>query len=779
MSIEWTRAVLLAAEVTFAVIFLRALLTYLRHPDPLRRDVTLLFFPSALGFCVDMLRVAADGLPHWAEATTSAIQLSLPYLTLRLAGRLRPVPRWLTRTALAAYIISTLPAVLLPWPVPLGARIGVMIYYLSVQMIAALVFYREAHARTGANRARLMIAAAATAVLGLMILLRRYPLFDVSLILALISALGYLVAFLPPRWLRRLFATTAAHSVTERLLRAPAESAEQVWQTYAEIMREQTGADAVAVLLPDPESGELRRIAYDGEQIDAHVITLPMPVAPDVEGAVQLVNRHYNLFSEDDLRLLAELGGQAGLLAERQAINAELNASVVALTRANRAKSDFLANMSHELRTPLNAIIGFSDLMRLEEPDGDRRRVPADWVDHVHDSGRHLLRLINDILDLSKVEAGRMDLRLAPLRADTAIDELLTALSPIFTEKGLRVRTDLRPVTVLADRVRFRQIVENLLSNAAKFTPEGGTVTVTTGRDDDHAMVTVADTGVGISADDISRIFEEFQQAGDPERRHAGTGLGLALAKRLVEAHHGEIICESVPGEGSCFGVRMPAAKLPQPAAPSPADAHYVLVIEDDPQSAELTRTRLGHAGYRVEVTASGESGLALAHEHRPDAIILDLDLPGVDGGEVMRRLHADTRLASVPVLVVSIHDEGPPGVHDHFVKPVDQHALLSALANAIAAASAPLVLSGEDAVRQAFQEGLRAGSAGWAGGPRLGAHPASSISMGTSRRAPAYAGFGPMAEVAGVPTESPARRRTSPPHHLRNAVPPTQEAVR
>jgi len=283
-------------------------------------------------------------------------------------------------------------------------------------------------------------------------------------------------------------------------------------------------------------------------------------VPPDVEGAVLLFNRHRTLFSDDDLRLLAAIGGQAGILADRQEVAAALTASVDALTRANQAKSAFLANMSHELRTPLNAIIGFSDLMRVEEPDGDRRRVPAEWVEHIHTSGRHLLGLINDILDLAKVEAGRLDLRPAPLRVDTAVIELLTGLAPLFSTKDIEVRTDLPQVTAMADRVRFRQIVENLLSNAIKFTEPGGSVTVAVHRGGDDAYVSVADTGVGIAEADQERVFEEFQQVGDPDRQRAGTGLGLALTKRLAEAHGGEITLVSALGKGSTFTVRLPAA---------------------------------------------------------------------------------------------------------------------------------------------------------------------------------------------------------------------------
>ena len=771
MRADWSYLVLLAAEFTFAVLFLRALVGYLRRRDPLQRDVTLVFAPCTVLFCVDIVRRADGGsLPVWVNALSLTALLAQPYLTVRLAARLRSVPVWLQRTVLIVLAAVAGWLAFAPRPLDPGQVVIGVTSFLVAELIAAALLYGKARTRTGANRARLMIAAGATAAFGVMIVLigigsvpGTSPLFDTaSRVLALISGLGYLVAFVPPRWLRRVFSATAAQSVTERLLRAPVESAEQVWQIYADIMRVQTGTDAVAVLMPRADgmlapaayagpptatpdelgfadvtalirAGQPARlrdsdaalVAHFGDDLgDDFVTVLSMPVPPDAEGAVLLFNRHRSLFSDDDLRLLAALGGQAGVLAERQAVlsahrrmASELNASVEALTRASQAKSSFLANMSHELRTPLNAIIGFSDLMRLEEPDGDRRRVPAEWVEHIHTSGRHLLGLINDILDLAKVEAGRLDLRPAPLRADTAVHELLTGLAPLLGAKHLTLRTTLPEATVLADRVRFRQIVENLLSNAIKFTPEGGEIAVTVAAAGDMVEITVADTGVGIAEDDRERVFEEFQQVGDPERQRAGTGLGLALTKRLVEAHDGEITLVSASGEGSAFTVRLPAAPVLQLDHGPDAGAR-VLLIEDDPQSAELLSTQLVGAGYHVEVAGSGEAGLTAAGAHPPDAIVLDVALPGIDGFEVIRRLKADARLGGIPVFFATIIDERQAGLSlgadDYFVKPVDQAALLGALARKIAHRPAPrvLVVDHDDEVRRAIEDGLRAGGA-------------------------------------------------------------------
>jgi signal transduction histidine kinase len=606
MHVEWSALVLLAAEFTFAVLFLRALGGYLRRRDSLQGNVTLVFLPCTVVFCVDIARRAGSDLPMWVNLVSTTILLAQPYLTIRLAARLRAVPRWLDRLVLCGYVALAVPIIREPRPLDYRALVALVVGFSLSEAIPAALLFGKARTRAGANRARLMIAAGATLAFSFMILCiglsgiahGNPALLAASRVLALASGLGYLAAFLPPHWLRRVFSASAAHRVTERLLREPVDSSAHVWQLYAEIMREQTGADAVAVFMPRAD-GQLAQTAFAGPPVPTHpelgpgdltaliragrparlregtpavvahygdnlgddyVTVLGMPVPPDVEGAVLLFNRHRTLFSDDDLRLLAALGGQAGILAERQAIAVTLSASVAALTQANQAKSAFLANMSHELRTPLNAIIGFSDLMRVEEPDGDRRLVPAEWVEHIHTSGRHLLGLINDILDLAKVESGRLELHVTELRVDTAVAELLTGLAPLFTTKNIEVRTDLPEATAIADRVRFRQIVENLLSNAIKFTEPGGSVTVAVRHSAADVYVSVADTGVGIDAADHHRVFEEFQQVGDPDRQRAGTGLGLALTRRLVEAHGGEITLASALGSGSTFTVRLPAA---------------------------------------------------------------------------------------------------------------------------------------------------------------------------------------------------------------------------
>ena len=248
-------------------------------------------------------------------------------------------------------------------------------------------------------------------------------------------------------------------------------------------------------------------------------------------------------------------------MREEAALAQRLSATVHALEQASQAKSDFLASMSHELRTPLSAIIGFSALMRDEPLSGGKRSVPDEWIEHVHRSGDHLLALINDVLDLTKIEAGRINLEREPFDLGTALAESVEGLRPLADRKAIEMVLDREDGAITADRGRLRQIVYNLLSNAIKFTPDGGRITVEGRWFGDDARIAVRDTGVGIATDDLEHIFEEFRQVGDMKAREAGTGLGLALSRRLVEAHGGLISVTSSPGSGSRFEFVLPDSR--------------------------------------------------------------------------------------------------------------------------------------------------------------------------------------------------------------------------
>ncbi|MBS1116211.1 MAG: response regulator [candidate division NC10 bacterium] len=369
-------------------------------------------------------------------------------------------------------------------------------------------------------------------------------------------------------------------------------------------------------------------------------------------------------------------------VAER---TAALQVTNLELARSSHAKSEFLARMSHDLRQPLNAIVGFTDLLLMTEgePLSPKQRR---HLGHVAAASRQLLGLINDLRDLSRVESGRMEIHPEPCDVAALLEETL-ALFRTQTQDG-RVSLVLEMTSplsrLLADRVRVQQVLHNLLSNAFKFTPEGGFITVTAKQVGLELEVAVRDTGVGIPLEDQKRIFEAYEQAGPKEGQQKGVGLGLAIARRLVELHGGRIWVESAPGQGSTFTFRLPGACQVETGQVARDGSPLVLVIEDDMLTAGLIRTQLMEGGYRVALVASGHAGLGAAKRLLPQVITLDLGLPDLDGWEVLYRLKNDPATQGIPVLVVTAQDQGQLGPSlgavDWLTKPVDSKRLLTAL---------------------------------------------------------------------------------------------------
>ncbi len=379
-------------------------------------------------------------------------------------------------------------------------------------------------------------------------------------------------------------------------------------------------------------------------------------------------------------------------ITERVRAQEELQAAKEAAEYADRAKSDFLANMSHELRTPLNAIIGFAEILR-DEIIGPIRPDQKELVVDIHTSGRHLLNMINDILDLSKIEAGTMELDFEIFSIVDTMEEVNTVVNALASKKQIRLIQEFdRDITVTADKTKFKQILYNLLANGVKFTNEGGRVTTQLEISENSLLVRVIDTGVGITPEDQEMLFQAFTQVDTSKARaHEGTGLGLALTKRLVELHGGEIWVESTVGEGSTFSFTLPiqrhaaSSSAPMPSnLPSTADNRTILVAEDNEQAAHLLGIYLMEAGYRVEYATDGEAAIAKAAEIKPFAITLDIMLPKKDGWQVLRALKANPDLQSIPVIIVSITEERQLGFGlgavDHLVKPIDKTALLASL---------------------------------------------------------------------------------------------------
>jgi len=353
---------------------------------------------------------------------------------------------------------------------------------------------------------------------------------------------------------------------------------------------------------------------------------------------------------------------------------------------ASRTKSEFLANMSHELRTPLNAIIGYSEMM-LEDAQDDGAEERTSDLQKVRSSGRHLLGLINDILDISKIEAGKLGLNVEPVELADAMSEIESAAMPLIEKNTNRfkivVPDDIGAIE--CDEQRLRQILLNLLSNAAKFT-ENGDIGLTVENDGDGWMrFAVWDTGIGMTVEQVDRLFEPFVQADSSiSRKYGGSGLGLAISQRFVEIMGGRITIQSELGAGSCFTVWLPDIKPANYNEGDQGNGPLILVIEDNLSDTTLVTRELNRLGYKFEVARDGEHGLLLAHELRPAAIILDIELPGVDGYQVLKALQADETLQSLPVVVVTAHEVRhivlSLGAQHFLAKPIDREALGEAL---------------------------------------------------------------------------------------------------
>ena len=422
-------------------------------------------------------------------------------------------------------------------------------------------------------------------------------------------------------------------------------------------------------------------------------------------------------------------GERVGLMALYHDISDLLHARRDA-ERANSAKSQFLASMSHELRTPLNAIIGYSEMVTEELEDRGGDPLISD-VRKIERAGRHLLTLINDVLDLSKIEAGKMELLLETFAVATMIDDVATTIQPLVAQKGntLTVEMPAAPGEMHSDITRVRQVLLNLLSNASKFS-ENGTITLRVVRSDpDEIVFEVQDSGIGMTAGQLGRLFEAFTQAeASTTKRFGGTGLGLTISRHFCRMMGGEITVTSEAGKGSCFTVRLPAflmapvsAKPDEAAAAAPtpaADAPCVLVVDDDANARALLRRTLVRAGYRVEEATDGRSGLERARALRPDVITLDVMMPGMDGWAVLAALKADPAVATIPVVMATILDEKQMGfslgASDYLTKPIDRASLLATVERVAARAPGGRVLIIEDDVATREMVSRTLEKAGW-----------------------------------------------------------------
>ena len=410
-------------------------------------------------------------------------------------------------------------------------------------------------------------------------------------------------------------------------------------------------------------SGTGRRRRQDGTMVDVELYTIPVIVA----------------------------GEQVGIIAMYHDITELLRARREAQA-ASTAKSHFLASMSHELRTPLNAILGYSEMLQEDaESAGQSGFIPD--LQKIESAGRHLLTLINDVLDLSKIEAGKMELYLESFEVKTVLEAVAATVEPLIHKNGNTLRqewaNDLGAMR--ADVTRVRQILLNLLSNASKFT-DHGTITLAAERSGDGTRVTfsVRDTGVGMTEEQVGKLFQAFSQAeASTAAKYGGTGLGLAISKRFAEMMGGTITVTSTPGKGTTFAVHLPVVVAESKApvvtpAPGVTSVGTVLVIDDDPAMRTLMERILGREGFRVITAPDGPTGLELARREKPTVITLDLLMPGMDGWEVLGALKAQEELAQIPVVMLTILDEQrigfALGAAEYLTKPIERDRLVAVL---------------------------------------------------------------------------------------------------
>jgi len=428
---------------------------------------------------------------------------------------------------------------------------------------------------------------------------------------------------------------------------------------------------------------DLYAVRKDGTEFAVDINLSPLPLGTE-KGHVMCVLRDVSQRrgAEEKIRVLNQSLERRS--AELVAANQELSERNQEVERATRLKSGFLASMSHELRTPLNTILGFSELLS-EESAGALNEKQKRFLSHIQRDASHLLELINDVLDLSKIEAGRLELRLEKFPMAVAVAEVLTSIRPLAATKSISLDSDLNTRLMLeADRLRFKEILYNLLSNAIKFTPNGGRVWIESSIIEGSVCILVGDTGIGIAPEDHQAIFESFRQASATTKGvREGTGLGLAITKKLVEHHGGRIWLESEPGKGSRFFFTLRLSEPEEDPAETGAKSLSPLLL----LASHLTAWRdeilhqLQGQGYRVETAGSAADTVRKSKEQHPDLVVLDMELLGGSGWETLHELKTSPDTRAIPVIIASASDEGKMGAAlgaaESLMKPVTGAALI------------------------------------------------------------------------------------------------------
>jgi PAS domain S-box-containing protein len=507
-----------------------------------------------------------------------------------------------------------------------------------------------------------------------------------------------------------------------------AAATDNFWEIIPENYRQIVGRGAIGtaaetgetVLVQDASSDP--RVYRVGDYLSPSSLSVPIKVGERVIGVFEVEANVPNAFDENDVMVMNTLSDQVAVAAENARLYAEAQQSRKAAEVASQAKSDFLANVSHELRTPLTSVLGFAKIIKKRLHDvifpvvvSDDRKVQrairqvGSNVDIIVSEGERLTALINDVLDLAKIEAGKIKWDMQPVSVTEIIERAVAATAPLFESKPLKMVIEVEEglPAIVGDHARLVQVLVNLLSNAAKFTGEGS-VTCRARLAGDEIVVSVIDTGIGIATGDYEKVFERFAQVSDVlTYKPQGTGLGLPICKNIVEHHGGRIWVESELGVGSTFTFVLPLAPgemtEPEPPAldevrrrvietlPAEGKGRLILVVDDEENVRNLLRQELAEADYQVIEAASGSEALDMARQEKPALIILDVMMPGISGFDVTSVLRADPSTADIPILILSIVEDKEAGLRlgadEYLTKPLDTERLLRTIAALLARA--------------------------------------------------------------------------------------------
>jgi signal transduction histidine kinase/ActR/RegA family two-component response regulator len=708
----------LLTQAVFVLLFVAALGSSIRRPTAAAVDAGAFF--GALAAVSVASRVAALlGLPPSAFAgVTLVLFVALPYLLLRLANDFVRVRRAAMRSAEVGLLLVIVAAFALQG-VAASLALGLIIgYFAVVATYAGAIFVRASGRAAGLTRRRLRAIAAGAFLIGLTIALLGLTVVipgDSGIesvlvqVVALAAATCFWVGFVPPPPLRRLWQEPELRTFLRRagglsvlpdidrvvLEIQDAASAALgatatigLWDAERNVLQfHETDQEPIELAPGDAVSGrallEQRTIVVaDAERTNpaqaalyrardvGSLLAVPVSAGDRRLGVLVVHQRRSQALADDDNVLASLIAATAGVVLANRALANEAAVGRAAAERATQAKSEFLAGMSHELRTPLNAILGFSELLseQVGELLSDRQRR---YLANIAAAGAHLLELINDVLDLSKVEAGKIELHPEPVALGVLMEPIVAATRAAADRAAIRLELSIADAALVrVDIARIRQIFYNLTSNAVKFTRAGGLVRVTARVDGEDLVAEVADTGIGIAADRRDRLFGVFERVHDETTtKVSGTGLGLALTKRLVELHRGSIDCESEEHVGTTFRLWLPSV------ATESVTGERVLIIEDELRDAELVAALAAEAGLRVEIVRSAEAARNAIARSVPIGIVLDMRLPDRRGEEVLRGLKADPVTRSIPVIVVTVEDDDGRmrqlGADDHLTKPI------------------------------------------------------------------------------------------------------------